>query len=227
MRTPPAPGDDRTFRRLAAFAGAVMRLVSREEWDAASQLPTTGGVLVVSNHVTYVDAVALGRYLIWSGRWPRYLGKSTLWRMPVIGFLARHCHQIPVERGTDRAKDALGPARVALEAGECVAIFPEGGRTRDPDFMPMGARTGAARLALATGVPVVPTAHWGTHDIMPPRRLTVPRLWARHRVRVVMGDPVDLSDLVGRHDDQAAVREASDRIMDAVTALVIDLRSHA
>lgn len=223
LRTPRAPGDDATYRRLAVFAGWVMRLISREEWDAASQLPATGGVLIVSNHVTYVDPVALGKYLIWSGRWPRYLGKASLWRVPIIGFLARHCHQIPVERGTDRAKDALVHARVALEQGECVAIFPEGGRTRDPDFLPGRARTGAARLALATGVPVIPTAHWGTHAILPPRRMTLPRLWVRHRIQVVMGDPVDLSDLAGRADDPDAVREASDRIMASVTLLVDEL----
>lgn len=225
LRTPPAPGDDPTYHRLAAFAGWVMKVISREEWDAASQLPATGGVLIVSNHVTYVDPVALGKYLIWSGRWPRYLGKASLWRVPIVGFLARHCHQIPVQRGTDRAKDALVHARVALEQGECVAIFPEGGRTRDPGFLPMRGRTGAARLALATGVPVLPTAHWGTHEIMPPRRFAIPRLWARSRIRVIMGDPVDLSDLAGRDDDPESVREASDRIMAAVTALVHDLRS--
>lgn len=224
LSTPSAPGDGPTYRRLAVFAGAVLRLMSREEWDAASQLPATGGVLVVSNHVTYVDPVALGKYLIWSGRWPRYLGKASLWRVPIIGWLARRCHQIPVQRGTDRAKDALVHARVALEQGECVAIFPEGGRTRDPGFLPGRGRTGAARLALATGVPVLPTAHWGTHAILPPRRVTLPRLWARHRIQVVMGDPVDLSDLAGRADDPDAVREASDRIIASVTLLVDELR---
>lgn len=224
LATPAAPGDGPTYRRLAVFASAVLRLISREEWDAASQLPATGGVLVVSNHVTYVDPVALGKYLIWSGRWPRYLGKASLWRVPIIGWLARRCHQIPVERGTDRAKDALGAAREALERGECVAIFPEGGRTHDPDLWPMHGRTGAARLALATGVPVVPTAHWGTHEIMPARRVTLPRLWARARIQVAMGDPVDFSGFAGRGDDPEAVREASERIMAAITALVRELR---
>ena len=161
--------------------------------------------------------------MIWSGRWPRYLGKAELWSTPVVGWFARKCGQIPVLRNTAQARDALAPAQAALERGECVGIYPEGGRTRDPDLWPMTARTGVARLALSTGVPVIPTANWGTHLIMPGRRLTWPRLWPRKTIRVVMGDPVPLSDLYGRTDVEA-MRIATDRIMDAVTILVEGLR---
>lgn len=223
LRTPSAPGEGPVYRRLPLFAGFVMRLISREEWDDAHQLPQDGGVLVVSNHVTYVDAIALGRYLIWNGRWPRYLGKSELWKVPIVGWFARKCHQIPVERGTARAKDSLAAARAALEDGRCIAIFPDGGRTKDPDLWPMRARTGVARLALATGVPVIPTAHWGSHLIMPARQFRIPKIWPKETIQVVMGDPVDLADLVGR-DDAQAIREAADRIMAAVVVLVEELR---
>lgn len=224
LRTPSAPGEGPVYRQLALFAGFVMRLISREEWDDARQLPPTGGVLVVGNHVTYIDVLALGRYLIWNGRWPRYLGKSELWKIPVVGWLARQCHQIPVKRGTAQAKDSLAAARAALEEGRCIAIFPEGGRTRDPKLWPMRVRTGAARLALSTGVPVIPTAHWGSHLIMPARTFRIPKIWPKQTIRVVMGDPVDLADLMDRPDDPHAIREASDRIMAAILALVADLR---
>lgn len=223
LRTPSAPGDGPVYRRLARFVGWVLRNTTDEVWDDAAQLPPTGGVLIVSNHVSYADVIALGRYLIWSGRWPRYLGKAELWKVPVVGWLASQCGQIPVIRGTHQAKDSLKPAREALARGECVAIYPEGGRTHDPEMWPQASRTGTARLALETGVPVIPTAHWGTHAIMPGRKLTWPRIWPTPRIRVVMGDPVDLSDLEGRSDTRAA-REATDRIMAAVTALVEDLR---
>lgn len=223
LRAPSAPGDGPVYRRLAAFAGFVLRATIDEVWDGAEQLPATGGVLVVSNHVSYLDVLAVGRYLIWSGRWPRYLGKAELWQTPVVGWFARKCGQIPVLRGTAQAKDSLGPAKAALERGECVGIYPEGGRTRDPDLWPMTARTGVARLALDTGVPVIPTANWGTHLVMPGRKLGIPRIFPRKTVRIVMGDPVDLSDLVGRTDARSA-REATDRIMAAVTALVAGLR---
>lgn len=223
LRTPSAPGDGPVYRRLAAGAGYVMRAVSKEVWDDAAALPSSGGMILVSNHVSYADVIAMGRYVIWSGRWPRYLGKAELWSMPVVGWFARKCRQIPVLRDSAQARDALAPAQAALERGECIGIYPEGGRTRDPDLWPMTARTGVARLALATGVPVIPTANWGTHRIMPGRKLTVPRLFPRKRVEVVMGEPVDLADLVGRTDVEA-MRAATERIMDAVTTLVEQLR---
>lgn len=223
LRTRTPAGEPATYRHLARVAAWTLRLFAREEWDAAAQLPPAGRpVIVASNHVSYVDVPAVGRYLIWSGRWPRYLGKSELWRVPVLGWLGRRCLQIPVERGTARAKDALVHARAALERGECVVIYPEGGRTRDPDLWPQRGRTGVARLALATGAPVVPVAQWGTHDVMPGRRLTWPR--PGQRIRIVMGDPVPLADLAGRDDDATALREATDRVLAAVTALVAELR---
>lgn len=224
LTTPTPEGEDSTFRHLVQLAGVVLRASAKEVWDDAETLPRSGGVLVVSNHVSYADVLVVGRYLIWSGRWPRYLGKAELWRVPVVGWLARRCRQIPVQRGTDRAKDALVPARQALEAGECVAIFPEGGRTHDPDLWPQRGRTGAARLALQTGVPVVPVVQWGDHELMPGRRLTFPRLWPKHTIRVVSGEPVDLKDLLGRPLDADLLRQATDRIMDAITHLEEQLR---
>ncbi|HRL50104.1 MAG TPA: lysophospholipid acyltransferase family protein [Propioniciclava sp.] len=224
LRTPTPPGEAAAYRRLARFVGAMLRAISNEEWDDASSLPVTGGALVVSNHVSYLDVPVVGRYLIWSGRWPRYMGKAELWRIPGLGRLARLCRQIPVERGTDRAKDALVPALAALAAGEVVAIYPEGGRTHDPDLWPQRGRTGVARMALATQVPVIPVAHWGTHEIMPGRKLRFPRLRPKRTIAVVSGPAVDLSDLYDRRDEPDVLRVATDRIMAAVTGLVETLR---
>ena len=224
LTTPSWPGDGPVYRRLAKFAAFWLKLISKEVWDDADQLPATGGVLVVSNHITWLDVPAVGRYLIWSGRWPRYLGKIELWRVPVIGWLARKCGQIPVLRGTSQAADSLTPAREALRGGQCVSIFPEGIRTKDPDLWPMAPRTGAARLALSTGVPVIPVVHWGTHKILPKSGPKIPRIFARHPITIVMGDPIDLSDLVERGEDREAVLEASARIMDRLREMVAQLR---
>lgn len=212
------------YRGLASFAGLVMRSFTREEWGDAAALPATGGVIVVANHVSYVDPIAVARFVIWHGRWPRLLGKAELWNVPVVGWLARGCRQIPVQRGTAKAIDALGAAKDALSRGECIMLYPEGGRTRDPDLWPMSPRTGAARLALATGVPVIPMASWGTHLVMPGRRLTWPRVFPRQHVRVVMGEPVDLSRWAGQARDLVAIRAASNKIMEAVAELVVELR---
>lgn len=222
LRRAAPTGGEPVYRGLAAFAGLVFRHGTREVWDDAAQLPATGGVLVVPNHVSYVDPIAVGRYLIWHGRWPRLLGKAELWRMPLIGWLARSCGQIPVERGSANARLALDAAVAALARGECVVIYPEGTRTRDPDLWPMAPRTGAARMALKTGVPVLPLAHWGTHEVMPGTRVTWPR--PGRRLEVVIGSPVELDDLRATPDDPAAVREAADRIMAAVTELVAQVR---
>ncbi|MFT3874857.1 MAG: lysophospholipid acyltransferase family protein [Propioniciclava sp.] len=220
--TPSAPGDSGVYRGLARVAGFAYRVLSDEIWDDAAALPADGGVIVVSNHLSYADPVAVGRYLIWSGRWPRYLGKSELWKLPVIGWLARSCRQIPVFRDSARAKDALSAAEAALAAGECVAIYPEGGRSRDPEQWPQASRTGVGRLALTTGVPVIPVANWGAQYLIAPKARASVGL-RRPRIEVIMGEPVDLSDLAGRHDARAA-REATDRIMAAVTELVEQLR---
>ncbi len=212
-----------TYRRLARFAGWLLRLLTDQDWDDAAPLPRTGGVIVVSNHISNFDPPALAQYLIWHGRWPRALGKSDLWRVPVIGRLARATGQIPVERGTDRAKDALVHARAALEAGELILIYPEGTITADPDTWPMTARPGAARLALSTGYPVVPVGQWGANFVMPGKKPVWPRFRPRRTMVFRCGEPVDLRDLAGR-DDPEALAAAGARITASVTALVAQIR---
>nr|WP_300151153.1 lysophospholipid acyltransferase family protein [Propionicimonas sp.] len=211
------------YRRMARFGGWLLRVLTDQDWDDAARLPRTGGVIVVSNHISNFDPPALAHYLIWHGRWPRALGKSDLWKVPVIGWLARRTGQIPVERGTERASDALVHAREALDAGECIVIYPEGTITADPDTWPMTARPGAARLALSTGCPVVPVGQWGANFVMPGKKPVWPRFRPRRTMRFRTGAPVDLSDLDGRQDAEA-VAAAGARITAAITELVAQLR---
>lgn len=211
-----------TYRRLGWLIGKVIGGLTRQDWDDAPTLPT-GAVIVVSNHISRFDPVALAHYLIWQGRWPRALGKIEIWKFPVIGWLARACGQIPVERGTERAKDALIHARQALADGECVLIYPEGTVTGDPDTWPMTGRPGAARLALSTGAPVIPLGQWGANFVMPGKTFVLPKFWPKQTMTFRMGEQVELSDLIGR-TDAAATRIATERIMAAVTALVEQIR---
>lgn len=235
---PPRPTEDRShlplrianptpvqpiYRRLARFGGWLLRLLTSQDWDDASDLPPTGGVIVVANHISNFDPPALACYLIWHGRWPRALSKADLWKVPVIGRLAAATGQIPVERDTSRAKDALAHARRALAAGECVLFYPEGTITADPDTWPMTARPGAARLALRTGAPVIPVGQWGAQLVMPGRKPVWPRFRPRPTISFRMGPPVDLSDLAGREDGEA-VTIAGARIMAAIAELVAALR---
>jgi 1-acyl-sn-glycerol-3-phosphate acyltransferase len=131
--------------------------------------------------------------------------------------------QIPVRRGSPEAGDSLRYAEQALAEGKAVLIYPEGTITRDPDHWPMVAHTGVARLALRSGVPVVPVVHWGTQRVYDHygKRL---RPWPRTDVIVRAGAPVDLSDFRQRPVDQPLLREATDRVMGGVRDLLAEVR---
>nr|BFE82967.1 hypothetical protein GCM10020093_055680 [Planobispora longispora] len=102
-------------------------------------------------------------------------------------------------------------------------FYPEGTCTRDPDFWPMEGKTGVARLALQTGVPVIPVAHWGAQEILPYGEKR-PRLLPRKTFRVLVGPPVDLSKYDGLPLQADVLREATADIMAAITALLAELR---
>ena len=217
------PGDE-TIRLLVKALNVVLAPLSRRDWQGQERIPATGGVVVVANHISNADPLALGQFLAYSGRWPRFLAKSSLFRPPGVGRLLRRADQIPVERDGRHAVDALAAARSGLAAGRAVVVYPEGTITYDPDLWPIRGRTGAARLALATGCPVVPVGQWGAEEFLRGRRLGLPRFWARPTLRMRVGPPVPLDDLRGREVDTALLREATDRIMAALTALVEELR---
>lgn len=105
------------YRRLARFGGWLMRRLTRQDWDGATHLPRTGAVIVVANHISNADPVVLAHYLIWHGRWPRFLAKIEVWSMPGAGWVARATGQIPVRRGAHDASDSLADAKQALAAG--------------------------------------------------------------------------------------------------------------
>jgi len=222
-RTPTEP----VFKVLARTLAPVLRVFTRQDWRGGDKVPRTGPVIVVANHISNFDPIALGHFLVWHGRWPRTLAKSELWHIPVIGWLARSLGQIPVERRSIRARESLDAATAALNRGECVVIYPEGTITADPDGWPMTGRPGTARLALETGVDVLPIGQWGAQRVMPGRRASFPRLLPRATMHIVAGDPVDLSDLLEARDSPTAAAEASLRIMDAIAGLVGELRGEA
>ena len=214
------------YRRLARFAGWLMRRLTRQDWDDAVFLPRTGGVVVVANHVSNADPLALAHYLIWQGRWPRFLAKIEVWSMPVAGWAVKATGQIPVRRGAHDASDSLADAKQALAAGECVVVYPEGTITTAPGGWPMTGRTGAARLALATGAPLVPVGQWGAQQLLGGKKPTWPRLVPKPTMTLRTGPPVDLSELAGR-DDPEAVELATARLMAAITAVVEEIRGES
>ena len=132
-------------------------------------------------------------FLFDNGHPPRFLAKESLFRAPVVGRIVRGAEQIPVYRESAGAAMARCAAAVAaVEAGECVAIYPEGTLTRDPDLWPMRGKTGAARVALATGCPVIPVAQWGAQEILAPYKQLAAPAAARTTSQSCAGPPVDL-----------------------------------
>lgn len=213
-----------TIATVIRLLHAVVKPLTRRDWRDQDKLPATGGVIVVANHISYVDPLALGQFVAFSGRWPRFMAKASIFTVPVIGRIIAACGQIPVRRGSQQSADALAQARTALAAGRAVVVYPEGTITLDPDLWPMRGKTGAARLALQTGAPVVPIGQWGAQEVMHGKKLHLPRLLPRKTLRLAAGDPVPLDDLRAQPVTAATLAEATDRIMAAITALVAELR---
>lgn len=224
VNTEPAPW---VYRSLVHAVRVFAPLLTRRHWSGQDRIPADGGVLVVANHIGNYDVLVLGEFLIWSGRWPRFLGKSEIFKTPVLGWVARQCGQIPVLRGTMDAKNSLVFARQALDRGHMVAVYPEGTITKDPDGWPMKGRRGAAYLALTTDVPVVPVGQKGAEGVLGGPTISWGKLFSLRRrpVHVLAGEPVDLDRF--RTDGEptpAALDAATTAIMDAVVALVEQLR---
>jgi 1-acyl-sn-glycerol-3-phosphate acyltransferase len=196
---------------------------TKHTWIDGEKIPATGGCILVLNHVSHVDPLTAAHIVYDHGRKPRYLAKSGLFKNKVLGGFLRAAGQIPVERLSKNAKGAFDAAVAAVEAGECVVVYPEGTLTRDPDLWPMQGKTGAARIALETGCPVVPVGQWGAHDLLYPYAKK-PRLFPRTQITMKVGDPVPLEDLRVKPHTNEVINEATRRIMDALTALVADIR---
>ncbi|WP_229399424.1 lysophospholipid acyltransferase family protein [Micromonospora okii] len=190
----------------------LMTVWTRRTWLGMEHLRGDGGVILVANHISHADPLVSAHFIYDAGRWPRYLGKASVFRVPVVGWLLHRCRQIPVERNTVDAVRSLDALVEALDEGGAVVIYPEGTITREPDLWPMKGKTGAARLALATGAPVIPVVMWGPERLFDPRTNRFD-LRPRIPVTVVAGPPVDLGRWAGSTPTKATLEEMTDAIM--------------
>jgi 1-acyl-sn-glycerol-3-phosphate acyltransferase len=217
--------------------GALNLLIKRDWGDGTRLLPRTGGVLILANHVSSFDPPVLGEFVAYQGRWPHFLAKASLFQVPVLGWLLRKAEQVPVYRGTAHSADALDAAVAHLKAGRVVVMYPEGTVTQDPNLWPMACKTGAARLAITTGCPVIPIGQYGANRVLldggGPHRVgrkgwggpgngwdIFPRKWTEFRT----GDPIDMSEFGTDPTDREAVRAATARIVAVLTELVEECR---
>lgn len=211
-----------TYLVVAILRPLLFMLVKRD-WRGRENVPRADGVIIVANHLSYADPLAVAHYLYEYGRWPVYLTKSSLFHKPLLGRVLRGCGQIPVHRRSTDAALALRDAEKGIREGACVVFYPEGTATRDPNLWPMVGKTGAARLALTTGAPVIPLAHWGAHELLPYGEKK-PRLFPRKTMQVVAGPPVDLSRYREGGTTSGNLRAATAEVMVSVTALLAELR---
>lgn len=202
----------------------LLMLLTKRDWRGRENLGKSGtGLVVAVNHLSWFDPLASAHFLYDAGRVPRFLGKVAVFEVPVIGRILRGAGQIPVYRETREAVQALQAAIAAVEAGEFVGVYPEATITRDPDLWPMTAKTGAARIALVTGCPLIPLAVWGPQEVMWPYRKQF-KILPRKTMHVWAGSPVQLDDLRDKPLDSATLRLATDRLMSAITELLEQIR---
>jgi putative phosphoserine phosphatase/1-acylglycerol-3-phosphate O-acyltransferase len=178
-------------------------------------IPKTGPAILVANHRSYFDGLAVGYVAAQVGRPMRFLGKKEVFDAPVVGQLASALGGIRVERGTG-SDEPLAAAASALGAGEVVGLMPQGTIPRGRAFFEpvLVGRWGAARLAAMTKAPVIPIGLWGTEKVWP-RNARLPNLLAVGHpptVRVRVGRPIDL-----QYDDADADTK---RIMEAIVELL-------
>lgn len=209
------PGIRGIYRFGFGFFRPIMAALTRHHWRGVENLPLEGGFILAPNHMSNFDPVQMGYFIAAQGYETRFLAKASLFSVPVVGPFMKKWGMIPVLRASKEATDSLIHARTALEAGDVVGIYFEGTLTRDPSYWPMKGKTGAARLALDTGVPIVPVVQWGPQDVM--ERYSPGIRMKKTDVYVKILPPLDLSDIHATSSkDHEAVREVTRRLQDAL-----------
>lgn len=216
-------GTNRAFRFGALLVIPILKLLTKRSWNGIENLPKSGPVIVISNHLSYLDALVMAHFLYANGRAVRFLGKDSVFKIPVIGKIISSAGQIPVARESDRASHALDSALDLLKAGHCVGIYPEGTLTRDQNLWPMVAKTGIARLAILSKVLVIPVAQWGDQNLLAPYSKKL-RFWRRTKVTFLAGPPLDFSKWYGKEGDQGALTQATAYAMAEITKLLAEIR---
>jgi putative phosphoserine phosphatase / 1-acylglycerol-3-phosphate O-acyltransferase len=206
---------------LMALARLVNVPFARFDIDGWENIPEIGPAIVAGNHRSYFDPLAMGTALAKRGRPVRFLGKKEVFDVPLAGPVLKAMGGIRVDRGTG-SDSPLQEATAALQAGQIIALMPEGTIPRGPAFFEpkLKGRWGAARLAAMTGAPVIPVGMWGTEQVWPrssrtPNVLNVVR---PPTVRIRIGAPVE-----GLTGDAGADTEA---IMEAIVDLLPDEAKH-
>ncbi len=208
---PENPRPSWPYLAIGVLSYPVLRLLFRERWQGLERLPAEGGYVLAANHLSNADPWPLGMALF-PKRYLRFMAKSELFWFPLGPFISA-CGAFPVRRG-EHDLEAMETAIRLCRDGHIVVMFPEGTRREKGLRKRHQARwrTGAARIALEAGVPLVPAGIAGTAELS---RLA--------KLKVVFGDPIVLDDLTEMSADEAA-HAATDRLSAAITELEASLQ---
>jgi len=190
-----------TYAQVRRFFGDLVHAIYRLEVVGADRLPVTGPMVVAPNHESVLDGIVLGAAI---SRELRFLAKAELWRSRLLAWVLDGLGAIRIERGRGD-QFALMRVRQSLDAGQAVAIFPQGAIHGDRPW-----HRGAARMALVTGAPLVPVRLVGTARALSLGRVNFPRL------RVIVGDPIEVARAT---EDPVAATELTERLRIAVESL--------
>ncbi len=200
----------------SVMLGPLLRIVFRPWVVGVEHVPTTGGALLASNHLSFSDSIflplLLDRRVTFLAKADYFTGKGLKGRLTALFF--KLTDQLPVDRSGGRAGEAaLAAAESVLGAGDLLGIYPEG--TRSPDGRLYRGKTGVARMALESGVPVIPVVMVDTDKAQPIGR-KIPSIT---RVGVRIGQPLDFSRYAGMQNDRFVLRSITDEIMYAIMEL--------
>lgn len=197
---------------VTGFAISVFKTMGwKVDVRGAEHVPTDGPAVLASNHVGYLDFTFLGLAARERKRCVRFLAKKEVFDHPVAGPLMRGMRHIPVDR-FGRATAALHVAVDALRRGEVLGMFPEATISRS--FVPRAGKTGAARMAMDAGAPLVPCAVWGSQRILTKGR---PRNLERGiAISVAFGEPIP-------YEPEDDTTEVTKRLMESIGDLVEEL----
>jgi 1-acyl-sn-glycerol-3-phosphate acyltransferase len=189
--------------------GPLFHLLFRIRYRGREHIPPEGGLILASNHISVLDPVIIAMSVTTTGRAVRFLAAAEFFRKPFIGWGLRRIRQIPIRRGASDRR-ALEQAAGVIRRGALAGIFPEG--TLSPDGAPLPGKRGAARIALASGVPILPCGIWGTRARWPRGGIRWTRP-LRPKVVVAFGP---LLEPAGRLEDPNDVQTLTDLIMAAI-----------
>jgi 1-acyl-sn-glycerol-3-phosphate acyltransferase len=180
-----------SYRVAEVLLWPPIMALTRRDWRGTENLGKHGeGIVVAPNHISFLDPLIMAHFLHDSGRPPRFMGKQSVFEIPLAGQLIRGAGQIPVSRDKDPHK-ALAAAEAAVMSGECLVMYP--------------------------------VAQWGANEIMPPYT-TQMNVLPPKTMHVTAGPPLDIEDLRGRRITKALLEEGTDRLMDAITGLLEEIR---